>query len=168
MRVLLLRHGIAEDRAAWAAGGQGDAARPLTDEGRRRMKKISAALARLEPELALVATSPAVRARETALILHSALPRGVELAERGELAPAAGADAALKWLQSQRQQPAVALVGHEPNLSLLAGLLLAGAERSLLDLKKGGAALLDFPGKVAAGTAVLLWHLTPGQLRRIA
>ena len=75
-----------------------------------------------------------MRARETALILHSALPRGVELAERGELAPAAGADAALKWLQSQRQQPAVALVGHEPNLSLLAGLLLAGAERSLLDL----------------------------------
>lgn len=168
MRVLLLRHGIAEDRAAWAGGGQEDARRPLTDEGRRRMKRIALALARLEPELALIATSPALRARQTAEILLSALPRGVALAEQTELAPSGRAAAALKLLQAQRQLPAVALVGHEPNLSQLAGLLLAGAERSLLDLRKGGSALLDFPGRVAAGGATLLWHLTPGQLRRIA
>lgn len=168
MRVLLLRHGIAEDRAAWAAGGHAEAARPLTEEGRRRTKKIAAALARLEPELALVATSPAARARQTAEILLAALPRGVALAEQAELAPAGGAGAALKLLQAQRHLAALALVGHEPNLSLLAGLLLAGAERSLLDLKKGGAALFDFPGKVAPGTGVLVWLLTPAQLRRIA
>ena len=132
------------------------------------MKRIAAALARLEPELALVATSPARRARESAGFLVDALPRGVVLAEQGELAPRGRCGAVLKLLQNQRQLAALALVGHEPNLSLLAGLLVAGTERSLLELKKGGAALLAFPGRVAAGQAVLVWHLTPGQLRRLA
>lgn len=167
MRALLLRHGLAEERAGWAARGRGDAERPLTDEGRRRMKRIAAALARLEPELALVATSPATRARESAEILLAALPREVVLVDQGELAPAGRPGAALKLLQAQRQLLALALVGHEPGLSRLAGLLLAGEERSLLELKKGGAALVDFPGRVAAGAGVLLWHLTPGQLRKL-
>lgn len=168
MRVLLLRHGIAEDRAAWAGGGADDATRPLTDEGRRRMKKIAAALARLEPEIGLVATSPAARAQQSAAILHAALPRGVVLAEREALAPAARPGAALKLLQAEQKLAALALVGHEPNLSQLAALLLAGEERPLLELKKGGAALVDFPGGVAAGAGTLLWLLTPAHLRRLA
>jgi len=167
MRALLVRHAAAEERIAWAARGRDDAERPLTEDGRRRMAKIAAALARLEPDVAWIATSPAARTRETAAILAAALPGDVAVVEQAELAPTGRAAALLKLLQSQRGLAALALVGHEPNLSLLAGLLLAGSERSLLAMKKGGAALIDFPGRVAAGEGVLVWHLPPAALRRL-
>ena len=167
MRALLLRHAVAEDRVAWAARGRDDAERPLTDEGRRRMAKIAAALARLEPDLAWIAASPAARAQQTAALLAAALPGEVPVVTQPELAPSGAASGALRLLHSRQGLAALALVGHEPNLSQLAGLLLAGRERSLLAFKKGGAALFDFPGRVAAGEAVLLWLLPPAALRRL-
>ena len=60
-----------------------------------------------------------------------------------------------------------ACVGHEPNLSSLAGYLLTGRDRSFLELRKGGAVLLDFPGRIVAGGAILQWHLAPGMLREL-
>jgi phosphohistidine phosphatase len=148
MRALLVRHAVAEDRVAWAARGRDDAERPLSD-------------------LAWIAVSPAARTQQTAALLAAALPGEVPIVTRPELAPSGSASGALELLQSQRGLAALALIGHEPNLSQLAGLLLAGRERSLLAFKKGGAALFDFPGRVAAGEAVLLWHLPPAALRRL-
>jgi phosphohistidine phosphatase len=168
MRVLLVRHAIAEDAATWAARGRADDERPLSEEGRRRMRRIAGALARLEGELELILTSPLPRARETAQILAAAYDGQPTLVERAELAPGGAASALLKLLQAQRALPAVALVGHEPALSLFAGLLLAGRERSVVEMKKGAGALVDFPGRIAAGAGVLLWHLPPGELRRLA
>jgi phosphohistidine phosphatase len=164
MRVLLVRHAIAEDAPA-GTGARADAERALSEEGRRRMRRIATAIAGLEGELALIATSPLLRARQTAELLAAAYDGAPAVAETAELAPDGRAPALLRLLQQQRSLAAVALVGHEPNLSLFAGLLLAGRERSLLVLKKGGAAAIDFPGRIAAGAGVLLWHLTPGQLR---
>ncbi len=59
----------------------------------------------------------------------------------------------------------MAAVGHEPSLSLILSWLLTGNERRLLAFRKGGACLLDFPDEPGAGTATLLWALTPAQLR---
>ena len=70
--------------------------------------------------------------------------------------------AARRWRRSLRRrrarplqghaQRAVALVGHEPNLSRLASLLLAGDEGAVsLELKKGGIVLLSFPAAPAPG-----------------
>ena len=39
MRLLLLRHAIAEERTAFAATGKADRLRPLTDEGRKKMQQ---------------------------------------------------------------------------------------------------------------------------------
>ena len=165
MRALLVRHAIAEDRAV--DGGR-DEDRPLTTEGRRRMRAVARALEALVPELALVATSPLLRARQTAEIVRDAHAASPGLFEVPELAPDGRPPAVLAFLQTQKGLAAVALVGHEPNLSLLEGYLLAGRERSLAVFKKGGAALLEFPGRLAAGGASLLWHLTAGQLRDLA
>ncbi len=63
---------------------------------------------------------------------------------------------------------AIALVGQEPQLSLLAGWLLTGEPRSLFDLRKGGACLLELTAPPAPGTARLLWLLEPRQARRLA
>ncbi|MEO7795700.1 MAG: histidine phosphatase family protein [Thermoanaerobaculia bacterium] len=167
MKLLLLRHAIACDRAAFAATGKEDRLRPLTDEGRKKMRRTGDALAGLLPDIALVATSPYLRARESAEILARAYPGRPVLSELAELAPGGAAGALLKFLQAQKSLPLVACVGHEPNLSLFASWLLTGKERSILELRKGGACLLDFPGRLAPGNAQLLWHLTPSQLRAL-
>jgi phosphohistidine phosphatase SixA len=46
-------------------------------------------------------------------------------------------------------------------------VLLCGTPQATIQMKKGGAALLDFPSHIAAGKGTLLWLLTPGQLRAI-
>ncbi|MEO8196539.1 MAG: histidine phosphatase family protein [Thermoanaerobaculia bacterium] len=167
MKLLLLRHAIAEDRATFAASGKEDRLRPLTDDGRKKMRKIAEAIASLLPEVTLIATSPYLRCRESAEILARACPERPVLSERAELAATSPSAALLKFLQAQKSLPLVACVGHEPNLSQLAGWLLAGQEKSFLELRKGGACLLDFAGRLAPGNATLLWHLTPSQLRAL-
>jgi phosphohistidine phosphatase len=164
VKVLLVRHAIAEDAPAFRGA---DRDRPLSEEGRRRFRRGAEAIAAQVPELALVATSPLVRARQTAEMIVAASPRA-GLDELGALAPGGEAREVLTWLSGRRDAAAVALVGHEPDLSRLEGLLLAGRGRTLAEFRKGGAALLDFPERIAAGGAVLVWHLTAGQLRELA
>ena len=91
-------------------------------------------------------------------ILARACPERPVVSELAELAPAGSPAALLKFLQAQKSLPLVACVGHEPNLSQFAGWLLTGGEKSFLELRKGGACLLDFAGRVAPGNATLLWH----------
>jgi phosphohistidine phosphatase len=62
----------------------------------------------------------------------------------------------------------VAVVGHEPSISLILSWLLTGTERRIFSFRKGGACLLEFSGEIGAGTATLLWALTPAQLRDLA
>ena len=168
MRLLLLRHAIAEDRDAFARRGGDDSDRPLTGRGRKKLFRAADALSRLLPDLALVATSPLLRTRQSAEILTSAYATKPVLSEVGDLAPDGAPSAVVKFLQAQKSLPVVALVGHEPGLSRLAGLLLTGSERTLQEFRKGGGCLLDFPGRVTPGAALLLWHLEPAQLRALA
>jgi phosphohistidine phosphatase len=167
MKLLLLRHAVAGDRAAFAATGKEDRLRPLTEDGRKKMRRIADALAGLLPELALVATSPYLRCRDSAEILARAFPERPVLSELVELAPEGPSAPLLRFLQAQKSLPLVACVGHEPNLSRFAGWLLTGKEKSFLELRKGGACLLDFTGRLAPGNATQLWHLAPSQLRAL-
>ena len=73
MKLLLVRHAIAEDVRPGARGD--DAARRLTAEGRGKMERAAGALSELVTELALVLSSPFVRALETAAILAAAWPK---------------------------------------------------------------------------------------------
>jgi phosphohistidine phosphatase len=120
---------------------------------------------------ALLASSPLVRARETAEIVAPTL--GVARVEIVEaLRPDRSYDELLKWLRS-RDVPndddrIVAVVGHEPHLSGLVTWLMTGCDESRLDLKKGGACLLHFAGEPGTGEGTLRWLLTPSQLRDLA
>src|SRR5205807_6049211 len=66
--IVLLRHGIAEDRSA----DKPDADRKLTDVGKRRMKRIAKTLARIFPEAEALYSSPLVRAVETSQAVEKA------------------------------------------------------------------------------------------------
>jgi phosphohistidine phosphatase len=160
--LLLVRHAIAAERDPFAPAD--DPARPLTDEGAARFARAARGLGRLVPEVGLVLASPYARAWQTAEILER---------EAGWPAPEPcaaleairSADEALAALVACREAT-VAAVGHEPQLSELASLLVAGDEHALrVELKKGGVVLLSCPGGPRPGAAVLRWSATPRLLR---
>jgi phosphohistidine phosphatase len=167
MQIVIIRHARAEDRAGFAGFGQRDAERRLTEAGRKDMRRAAKGLRKIAPDLDVLAASPLARARETAEIVARVFG-GPDPTELAALAPGAGAAALLEFLGAQAPQAAVALVGHEPDLSGFAAVLLAAAERGFIELKKGAACLIAFPGHPEPGTGTLAWALAPGQLRKLA
>jgi len=159
--LLIVRHAIAEEQA----GGE-DAARRLTPEGRRRMRRSARGLAELVGEVEAIATSPLLRAAETAELLREALggPPPVEVAA---LRPGARPEALLPWLREHQARATVAVVGHEPHLSALAAWLVTGRAVPLFPLRKGGACLVALERAAGAGAGSLRWLATAGMLRRL-
>ena len=166
MKLLLLRHAIAEEQEDFARTGKDDRLRPLTDEGRKKMKQSAKGLREIVPDLDLLATSPLTRAAQTAAIVDSVYG-GLPEVEIEELSPEATPADFLRWLRKQKAGT-IAAVGHEPTISMILSWLLTGSERRIFSFRKGGACLIEFTGDVGGGTATLLWALTPAQLRELA
>ena len=166
MDLLVVRHAIAEDRAAFARTGQDDAKRPTTPAGRRKFKRGARGLREIVKSIDVLATSALARAVETARILQKVYDLD-EVTRLDALEPQADTAALVPWLRQHRGRRTVAVVGHEPHLSTLIGYLLTGDRAGLVDLKKGGACLIGFGRDVGAGRAELRWLLTASQLRRL-
>ena len=164
-RLLLVRHAIAEERDHFARTGRSDDDRPLTEKGRRRMALAAKGLRTLIEEIELLATSPLVRAAETAEILSEEFG-GAEM-EEVELLAMGPADAFLSWYRTVADRGLVVVVGHEPYLGEWASWLLAGPSGDFMVFKKGGACLLEFYDRIDPGRAVLHWHLAPAHLRML-
>jgi len=169
MQLLVIRHAIAEDKETFARTGRTDDLRPLTEEGRDKMRRVASGLRTIAPGVAVLATSPLVRARETAEIVAPAL--GVKRIETVDaLRPERRYEELLDWLLARAPKAgsdAVAIVGHEPHLSGAVSWLMTGESDSRLELKKGGVCLVEFSGPPSTGEGTLLWLLTPSQLRRL-
>lgn len=166
MRLLVIRHGIAEEQETFVHTGQPDSERPLTKEGRRKMAEIVLGLRTLVPELDRLASSPLVRAQQTAAIVAKAY--GVDTVETTDaLVPHAKPAQLARWAAPHDTEGVVAVVGHEPHLSTLVTWLLCGVDDSRVELKKGGACLLACEGGPSRAGGVLLWLHTPASLRRL-
>jgi phosphohistidine phosphatase len=163
-QLLIVRHAIAEDRESFARRSAADRLRPLSEEGKDKMRQAARGLARLVPAVDLLATSPLVRARETAEILAQAFS-GVPLVTAEALAPGAGPEAVAAWLESRRPFLTAAVVGHEPDHGELASWFLGWRSGGGVAFKKGGAALLEVASAFERGGGALLWLATPRMLR---
>lgn len=164
MQLLVVRHGIAEEREKWAP--QDDALRPLTDEGKRKMKEAAKGLRSIVPRVDALATSPLTRAHQTAVILARTYDRDEPVAVES-LTPGQRPAVLAEWLRTQASRKTVAIVGHEPSLGTIVTWFTAGIEQSFIELGKGGACLLDLGDRIDAGEAMLLWALRPSQLRAL-
>ncbi len=166
-RVVLVRHGPAEDRdpVRWPD----DRARPLSRKGVAETRRAAAGLAGLVGRVDAIATSPAARARRTAELLRvsvRAAPRLVDWPELDLDEEAAAIFPPLRGVAGPGRT--VVLVGHEPTLAGLVGLALTGEAVEFAHLGKAGAALLEFPSSIRPGAARLGWLLTRKQLARLA
>jgi phosphohistidine phosphatase len=156
VELLLLRHGIAEERCPERVDGE----RALTAVGRSRTRAVAERLVQLGLGCDQLVTSPLVRARQTAEIAVGAglvaqgspsLSSRVDAvrvdAVRVDAALAPGGDPLPLVAEFQRAASAhkgllrLALVGHEPDLGALAAQLI-GAPEGAIALKKAGIALL--------------------------
>lgn len=145
-RFYLVRHAEAEPSPG------DDAARRLTPAGRARFAAHAASLAG-RMRVALVLTSPLVRARETAALLAAA--SGAPVEEEPGLAPGASSAQELLAL-ARRRGDGVALVGHNPEMAEA----VAAVARRHLAVSAGTVAAVDAD---AAGTSQLAWLEPPGR-----
>ena len=167
MKLLVIRHAIAMDREEFARSGNPDDLRPLTDKGARRMERIANALTGEIDTLDRIATSPLTRAVETAEIVAGAY--GLDDTEiTYSLVPDAPFEDFEAWCGKDGAQGDVAIVGHEPHLGGLVTWLLTGFSESRIQLKKGGACLIEFESVPRRGAGNLHWLLAPRQLKQIA
>jgi phosphohistidine phosphatase len=163
--VYLIRHAVAfdRDRKRWPDDRQ----RPLTPEGMRKFRKAAAGLESFIGPVDRLLTSPLVRARQTAGILDE-VTEWPQPIDAPELAPGRTPAQALALIRKQDVE-SLALVGHEPDLTELIGVCVAGAGlRVSLALKKGGAACVSFGVPPRPGAGHLDWLLTPKALRALA
>jgi phosphohistidine phosphatase len=165
MRIIIIRHGIAEETVS-NGKGQDDALRELTKDGRQKMRRGAKGLKQAVPTIDLIASSPLVRASQTADIVASEFG-GTRVVQIAALSPRKPPAQLVEWLNAHPPEATVALVGHEPHLSTFLCWLLTGLQESFVVLKKGGAALIETTTPVAAGRGKLLWLLKPSQLRRL-
>lgn len=171
MRVVLFRHGIAEDREAFARTGAPDSRRPLTDKGRRRTRQAATGLVSVVPGPYLVVASPYERARQTADIVASACADAGRPPERATLEamqPGGDPPEICRWLAGRSAMDVAVLVGHEPDLSDLMAWFTSGRADGFARFKKAAACLVGFPSLPERGGGALHWFLPPAVLRQLA
>jgi phosphohistidine phosphatase SixA len=152
----LLRHAHAGDPEGWTGD---DAARPLSAKGEGQADRLGAFLAGVGFRPDAIASSPKIRARQTAEIVAGHLGVEVRLEER--LAGAFEATAVDAILADLGGPVRPMLVGHDPDFSELLSWL---ARAEGLTMKKGAFARVDVQGPVASGQGSLRWLVPPDLL----
>jgi phosphohistidine phosphatase len=162
----IMRHGIAVTRGS--AGFSDDSKRPLTPEGRQKMRQIVKGLSRLGFDVDWIVTSPLVRAVETAEIVAESLGANVPMDFCDALSPGESAEALISFLAKRPNRKRVLVIGHEPDLSEMAARLLGAGRHANLAFKKGGCCLITFSEFPPKSPGQLAWWLTPRLLRKMA
>jgi phosphohistidine phosphatase len=162
MRLLIIRHAIAVPHGTPDVPEE---ERPLTPRGERRFRATARGLARICRRPDVLLTSPLVRARQTADIAAEAWGK---IEPREEEALAGGTfEAIAAAVEKHSDKGVVAIFGHEPDVSTVLARLLGSKAGERFTFRKGGAALVDVPGRLAEGGA-LVWFVPPRVLREVA
>lgn len=159
MELYVLRHAIA--LSCGEAGVSQDAERPLSSEGKEKMKRIASAMKRLGIEVDLILSSPFVRARDTALMAHDGLELKNCLEFSDSLASGQDTKLVLGELKEQfKKRQRIMVVGHEPDLSTLIGKVTS-LGRLHVEMKKAGLAKIEITQTSPELKGTLEYLLTP-------
>jgi len=158
--IYILRHGKAEDSTPEG----GDAARRLTKKGSEEILGVGLWMAAQELEFDLIATSPFVRAQETAAIIASVLDYKKKPASWDVLVPGGEPDAVCHEISRHGKSSAILLIGHEPLLSSLISRIISGSEDAGIAMTKGGLAKIRDVAFTQRPSGELHWLLTAKQM----
>ncbi len=164
MNLYIMRHALATDSDENIDDNQ----RPLTTKGRKKLSKIARNLEKLDLSFGLILTSPYLCARQTADVVADALdikPRRV--LESENLTPLGFAERLVEEINGLESVDDLLIVGHEPFLSQLIGMLLAGDSSLRIEIKKAGLCKLSIEQLKYNRCATLQWLMTPSQLTAI-
>lgn len=167
MNLYILRHGIAVDPGS--PDYPNDADRPLTPKGERKLQRIAEAMLALELCFDVILSSPYVRARQTAEVMAEVFHARKKLELTDSLTPGGNPRKLIELLHGLVPAPDdVLLSGHEPFLSGLISLLVAGEPGLLVVMRKGGLCRLSVEHLKPGRCATLEWLLTPKQMALMA
>jgi phosphohistidine phosphatase len=160
-RLYLLRHGTAVPHGTPDIP---DDERPLTREGEKVVRRVARGLRRLDLDLDRIVTSPLPRALRTAEIVADVLEMADLLEIADPLRAGNHATTIRDWVTA-RTESRLLLVGHNPSLTDLIGLLITGEPGPpLCELRTGGVAALSTDGD---GGMRLDWLARPRLFRRL-
>ena len=125
MKFFLMRHAEAETSASEM---KRDSDRRLTELGRAQAhsaaNKLKSSLVEKGETIDLVLTSPYVRACETARLAAAVLGLDGRVVEERRLVPGADLKKLNELADEHRDNNSILIVGHEPDLGIMAGQLL--------------------------------------------
>lgn len=159
IELYMIRHGLAGEHGSYP----NDEERPLTEAGHKKTKRVAERLRDLGLKFDLILTSPLVRARQTAEILYTT-GLSEQLEETRHLAPEGRFEHWLAWFEDWRKLAgeSLAIVGHEPNLSTWAEMLIWGQSPGRIVMKKAGVIGLLLPAEGSpVGQSDLFWLSPP-------
>lgn len=164
MNLYIIRHAIAVEPGT--PGYEDDSLRPLTGKGSEKMTNIARGLKSLGVRFDLVLSSPYARALETARILLKVMKMGKEsLVITEHLAPMGFPEQVIGQInENYSSLDSIAVVGHEPNLSALISLLVAGDIALSINVRKGGVCCLSAENLLHERRATLEWLMMPKHL----
>jgi phosphohistidine phosphatase len=150
MLIYLLRHADADTHAP------NDDDRALSEKGHAQARRVAKFCEAHDLQPSLILSSPLRRAHETAEAVSKALR--TELLVAPWLASGMHPDAALEELRAFRNQDSLLLVGHEPDFSQFAALLLGLPAHNSIHIRKASLSLLELD-VFRAGAASLIFSL---------
>jgi phosphohistidine phosphatase len=158
MRLYVIRHA---DAAPMGQDGiERDEDRPLTPAGQEQSRLLSQALVAHGVKLDKLLTSPLLRAKQTAEAILSSWGAGAPAIQECEaLAPGSKKKKLMRELLAAGGE-AIAIVGHNPDLTALLGWLI-GEKEVNISLAKAGIACIDFEGSPCKECGNLAWLVTP-------
>jgi len=130
-------------RHAQAANAEDDRIRPLSERGRIQVERLCLSLGPFFRPTQIW-HSPLTRARETATLLAQGLGLNIPFVEIPDLSPDADPFPVATLLRAQQDE--IAVVGHEPNLSVLAAILTGEKPRAGMTGFATGGTLSLSPG----------------------
>ena len=151
MEIYLLRHGIAEDRAEG-----GDAQRALTDEGRKKLRRVLERAEKAGVAPSLILSSPYKRALQTAELAADVLHYDKNIVQTEALLPEARPEALWEEFGKHRHEATLLVASHEPLMSEAVAWLL-GFPAMQVDMKKAALVRIDverFGAKATRGIAL--------------
>lgn len=154
MELYLMRHADAEPSAG------NDFTRLLTEKGRKQAVKMAEWLRALDLGYLRLMTSPYPRAHETANIVAEILGPDAVVQPDERLASGMTVDAASALIhEAGTADGRLCLVGHSPDLDLLAAYLVGAKDRNI-EMKKGAVAAFD-TARAGFGGSLLKWLIHP-------